>query len=113
MTSRILIVEDDETLRGLLLEDLPQMGFETVACGTLREAHERISEQVFHALLLDCRLPDGTGAEFYQALMAERSVPPVVFMTNFPDVAQAVSLIKEGAADYVIKPFAMDDLAAR
>lgn len=56
MTSRILIVEDDETLRGLLLEDLPQMGFETVACGTLREAHERISEQVFHALLLDCRL---------------------------------------------------------
>lgn len=113
MTPRILIVEDDETLRGLLLEDLPQRGFEVVGCGTLREARECISEQVFHALLLDCRLPDGTGAEFYQALVAEKSVPTVVFMTNFPDVAQAVDLIKEGAADYVIKPFSMDDLALR
>jgi DNA-binding NtrC family response regulator len=113
MVPRILIVEDDESLRGLLLEDLPRAGFEAVGCGTLREARELLGNQAFHALLLDCRLPDGLGADLYRALGDARAVPPAVFMTNFPDVSQAVELIKAGASDYVIKPFSMEDLAAR
>jgi len=106
---RILIVDDEREVRDGLLEFLRDEGYETAGAETLAEARQDLSRSPFDLVLLDLRLPDGSGLD----LLAELNVPdapPVVVVTAFPEVQTAVRALKLGAQDYINKPFDLDEL---
>lgn len=109
MKPRILIVEDEEALREELVE-LLGAGADVRGAGRCAEAVSLAMAWRPSVVLLDYRLPDGTGLDVLQTLKAEFPHLAVVVMTAFPDVKIAVDLMKQGAYDYVVKPFELDEL---
>ncbi len=109
----ILVLDDDPMVRDLLCEDLPSHGFEVFACATSKAARQLLEEKPIDAILLDYNLSDTTGADFFRSIQNVVMNIPVIFITNFPNVEQAVNLMKEGAADYILKPFSVPDVAGR
>lgn len=108
-TRRVLVVEDDEGLRSLIVRSLKKAGFgvEGVATGT--EAVERIAEDRSLVLLLDQRLPGMSGSDLVR-LLAERGIRvPFVMMTGQGDERLAVEIMKLGAADYLLKDLELTD----
>lgn len=109
---KILIVEDDETIRTGLCRSLASDAFETVGAGDLASAGRRLAAERFDLLLLDCNLPDGNGIDFCRALMQETS-PPVIFLTVRDSEMDEVAAFRAGACDYVKKPFSLMVLRER
>lgn len=109
----LLVVDDDPVIRELLGEDLPSHGFEVISCGTCAEARRLLKETPVDVILLDQNLPDERGGDFFRSMRSQIGNAPVIFITSFPDVEQAVNLVREGAADYVIKPLSVNGVAER
>ena len=111
----IALVEDDEIMGGSIAQRLELEGArvvwmktKTVALGAIRTPHKK-----FDAVVCDIKLPDGTGEDLYMALCDHSVPPPFLFVTGHGGVDQAVRLIHAGAADYLTKPFNMDQFLAR
>ena len=102
----VLVVEDDLLLNHLLVENLQKIGYEAEGVGTLNEARRTLAQAEFALLLLDAHLPDGTGME----LLEKNNLPPVVFLTAYGSIREAVSAMKAGAAEYLVKPINLDEL---
>ncbi|MBI3372196.1 MAG: sigma-54-dependent Fis family transcriptional regulator [Betaproteobacteria bacterium] len=110
MPERILVVEDDTTIRVALGEVLGKLGHDVVQAETGREALERSRQQNFDLVLLDLRLPDMHGLDVLRSLREADAEALVVVMTAFPEVRTAIDSVKAGAYDYINKPFDLDDL---
>lgn len=106
MSGAVLIVDDESLFAGSVAERLARDGYECAVAGTLAEARGALAEP-FDLMLLDVRLPDGSGLDF----LAEAPGPSVVMITAFGDVPGAVGAMKNGAADYLGKPVDLDELA--
>lgn len=103
--SRILVVEDEEVIRTELRRLLEKEGHTVQEAGTVHEAEPTLSSR--HDLVIaDLRLPGGFGTE----LIGKAAPSPVVIMTSFATVRSAVEAMKQGAADYLSKPFDSDEL---
>jgi len=98
---RILVVEDDSTLNRLLLDQLSRIGFIVRGAGSRQQALEILEDFEPDLAILDMRLPDTKGMEFLPEL--HRSCP-VVILTAYGSIDQAVRAVKAGAAEYLIKP---------
>jgi DNA-binding NtrC family response regulator len=112
MKARLLIAEDDADLRDLLQDDLEDSGYETVAAidGRAALAHiEREREQI-DLLITDVKMPGLTGEKLLAAMREKRPESPVIIVTAFGSVEQAVEMVKAGAYQYLTKPFDTDDL---
>lgn len=107
----VLIVEDDELMR-LSLEDRFRLeGFTVVAAATIDGTRLRLENGTRPSLVLtDVRLPDGSGLDLFELCRTTLPGVPVIVMTAFGSVADAVRVVKAGALDYVEKPFNLDDL---
>ena len=109
----ILIVEDDELMRVSLMDRFRLEGLEAIAATTVEGARLRLSNGPRPGLVLtDVRLPDGSGAQIFEFCRANIPGVPVIVMTAFGSVSDAVRLVKAGALDYLEKPFNLDDLVA-
>jgi len=106
----ILIVEDEEKLRRVIELQLQSSGFEVVQAGSAEEAL-RLADRA-ELILTDLRLPGMDGLEFLSLLRRQNSRTPVVVMTAFGTVESAVQAMKEGAFDFLPKPFSLDHLTA-
>lgn len=105
----VLVVDDKPSMVGLVvrvLEDVAQV----VAAGTVREALAVLARDAVAAIVCDLRLPDGDGLDILRASRARRPPPPFVLMTAYASVETAVSAMREGAFEYVTKPFDPDEL---
>jgi DNA-binding NtrC family response regulator len=111
--ARILIVDDEPSLRDSLQRTLEREGHETVLAGDLRSARRALGEGGFDLLLTDVRLGDGSGLD----LVAEARVAAprlrIVAITAFGSVDVAVDAMRRGADDFLEKPFAPDVLRRR
>src|SRR3954464_4176527 len=111
--TKLLIVEDDRELRELLARGLREEGFDvrTVANGhdALRSAREREPD----AVVIDVGLPDTDGRDVCQALRADGSRAPVLFLTARDAVADRLAGFSAGGDDYVVKPFVFEEVLAR
>jgi DNA-binding NtrC family response regulator len=109
----ILIVEDDELMR-LSLEDRFRLeGFSVLVASTVEGAQMRLAAGPRPSLVItDVRLPDGSGARVFETCRCVAPSVPVIVMTGFGSVVDAVRLVKAGALDYLEKPFSLDDLVA-
>ena len=110
MSFRMLIVEDDEAMRLTLVEYFEQKGCEVDAAAEGGAAVEVLQTKLVDIVLLDLNLPDGSGLDFLPRMKAQDDQLIVLMMTAYPDVRNAVLAMKQGAFDYIIKPFDLDEL---
>ncbi|MGQ2909626.1 MAG: sigma-54-dependent transcriptional regulator [Aliihoeflea sp.] len=106
----ILLVEDDATLGASLSQRLELEGFRVSWARTAGEALASLSRIEPAIILSDIRLPDGDGETVMRRHFDRLGLVPTIFMTAFGDIDQAVRLVREGALDYVTKPFDLDRL---
>lgn len=111
--ARILIVDDEVKLGALAGEMLTLDGHHVERAMNLRDGVRRVNQEDFDLVLTDLRLPDGDGLTILTE--AKRRLPPpeVMLMTGYGSTESAVEAMKGGAADYLTKPFAMDELRIR
>lgn len=110
---RILLVEDEPELAAATVARLSGEGFVVDHFASLGEAIEAVLGAEYRAVLLDRRLPDGDGLSLLPVLRTRPSPPPVIVLTALDDVPDRVAGLDAGAEDYLIKPFAYEELTAR
>ena len=108
--AKILVVEDDEVLRQLLIDVLSDQGYHVQAAETGEEGLHCMEQEVFDAVLLDINLPGMDGMDVLRLVPARQPDTQVVMMTAFGTVDTAVEAMKQGAFDYINKPFSTDEL---
>lgn len=113
MSHRILLVEDDLSLRMSLRASLRAEGYEVVAVASAEEAEQAVDEERFHLVVLDWMLPGRSGFEQLQRWRAAGHALPVVLLTARGAVRDRVDGLRGGADDYLVKPFATEELLAR
>ena len=104
---KILVLDDELVIRRALEEQLQRRRYSVVSVGSLAEASELLEKDDFDLLFVDVRLPDGDGTELLEKVVQSPSSPLVVMITGHGTVESAVSCMRAGAFDYVIKPFSM------
>ncbi len=107
----VLVVEDESDLRQIVGDALQAAGFEPVLVGTAAEAISRLDGFAYDALVVDLRLPDADGMDVLAAALDRYPGILSVVVTGFGGVDEAVSAIKRGALDFLIKPFQLGRLA--
>ena len=113
MTPRILLIEDDPRLAGLVTEYLGEAGFVVSIAATGRAGLDRIGREDYDAVVLDLMLPDIDGLEVCRQLRASSSEVPVLMLTARGDTMDRVVGLEIGADDYMPKPFEPRELLAR
>ena len=113
MTPRILLIEDDARLAGLITEYLGEAGFVVSTAATGRAGLDRIGREPYDAVVLDLMLPDIDGLEVCRQLRAASSEVPVLMLTARGDTMDRVVGLEIGADDYMPKPFEPRELLAR
>jgi DNA-binding NtrC family response regulator len=109
---RILIVEDKASLRAVLRKTLEAEGYGVAEAADGQSALDRIRRDRFAMVLTDLRLPKGDGHLVLQAAVQTEPVTPVILMTAYGTIRDAVGAMKEGAYDYLEKPVDSDHLLA-
>jgi two-component system NtrC family response regulator len=107
---RILVVDDEESIRRLIEKEIGTAGRAVRTAGTAREAIELAQTQPFDVIVLDIRLPDGDGLELLAHFREAVPDVEVILITGHGDVDSAVEAMKTGAYDYITKPFTLDRL---
>ncbi|MFM7752071.1 MAG: sigma-54-dependent transcriptional regulator [Opitutaceae bacterium] len=112
LTGSLLLLEDEPLLRRRLEAHLTRLGAEVTCAGTLAEARQALAGLDFDFALVDVNLPDGRSLRLLEEKVVPASVVTVV-MTAEGGVAGAVEAMRLGAADYLVKPFDLDELAVK
>ncbi|KLT69637.1 sigma-54-dependent transcriptional regulator [Flavobacterium sp. ABG] len=107
---KILLIEDDISFCKLLEKFLIKKEYEVIIAFSAAEARVAVNNQLFDLILTDLRLPDSDGIVLMTEFKASNPEIPVILMTGYSDVNTAVKAIKNGAADYISKPFNPDEV---
>lgn len=110
---RVLLVEDDDIMRVSVEDRLQLENIPTLSATNLAEARHHMRSGEVDLVVTDIRLPDGTGADLFHEVSLNYPGTPVILMTAYGSVPQAVELVKAGASDYFIKPFEMKTFISR
>jgi DNA-binding NtrC family response regulator len=110
MISRILIVDDDETTRLLLESHLSGSGYGVRCEGSAEGLRTALTEEDFHAILLDVQLPDGDGIDLLDEVKQLTPSSPIIMITAHRSVEKAVEAMRKGAYDYCPKPIDLNRL---
>ncbi|MEM7286439.1 MAG: response regulator transcription factor [Actinomycetota bacterium] len=110
---RILVVEDEPDIRGSVETGLRSAGFAVDAVADLAEASFAASVNEYDCLVLDRMLPDGDSLGLVGSLRRDGSAVPVLFLTAKDAVEERVAGFEAGGDDYLVKPFALDELVVR
>ena len=110
---RLLLVEDDTRLAGLLVRGFRAEGYAVDVAGKAEEARWLASENPYDVLIFDVMLPDGDGFKLCQQLRQQGNWTPVLMLTARDSVNDRVRGLDAGADDYLVKPHSFAELAAR
>jgi len=108
--SRILVTDDDDLIRKLCVELLQSRGHRTVAAASVGEGLRLFADARPRAVLLDLRLPDGTGIDVLRELQRKAPATPVVVISGVGSVTDAVEAMRAGASDFLEKPVSRERL---
>jgi len=107
----VLVVEDDIDLRATIVEALEASGFAAAQASDAADAIERLQGYAYDGLVVDLKLPDADGMTVLDEALARYPMIRAVVITGFGGVEEAVSAIRRGAADFLIKPFQLSQLS--
>ena len=113
METKILLLEDDESLLDGLCYLLRKNGYAVETAKTVKEAAELLHGSRYDLLLLDVTLPDGTGFELCERERNGGSQVPIIFLTASDEEVNIIRGLDSGGDDYVTKPFKMGELLSR
>jgi DNA-binding NtrC family response regulator len=106
----LLIIDDERSIREACREVAQSLGFNAVAADSAEHAYRLLETQTVDAVLLDLRLPGAGGLEAMRRIKERRPEAIVIVVTGYGTVQTAVQAMKNGAYDYVTKPFSVDEL---
>src|SRR5436853_1624626 len=109
---RVLIVDDDAGQRSLLNSFLKSQGFDTVPVASGEQALEVLRVEKISMMISDVRMPGISGLETLRRARQEHTVLPVLLVTAFADIREAVGAMRDGALNYLAKPIDLDELLA-
>jgi DNA-binding NtrC family response regulator len=109
-TVRVLIVDDDPSQRSLLDSFLRSQKFATVLADSGAQALEKLRAEKFDMMISDVRMPGLNGLETFRLARQEHATLPVLLVTAFTDVRDAVAAMRDGAVNYLSKPIDLDEL---
>ncbi len=112
MSPRLLVLDDEPRMVDILAMVLRREGYEVTSCTDADRALEILAAEPFDLLITDLRMPGRDGLEVLRSARAESPELPVILMTAHASVRTAIAAMKEGAVDYVEKPFDNDELKA-
>ncbi|HGK4934636.1 TPA: two-component system response regulator CovR [Streptococcus pyogenes] len=112
MTKKILIIEDEKNLARFVSLELQHEGYEVIVEVNGREGLETALEKEFDLILLDLMLPEMDGFEVTRRLQTEKTTY-IMMMTARDSIMDVVAGLDRGADDYIVKPFAIEELLAR
>jgi len=112
-TKTILTIEDDPAIRRGIVDSLRFHGYRVIEAGNGDRGCQMAMVQDYDLLLLDLALPGTPGLEILQAVREVRPTQPVIILTAKGDEHDRVAGLKQGADDYVVKPFSVKELVAR
>lgn len=110
---RVLLVEDNNELGALTRAGIEAAGFSVDVLRTGADAAEALTAMTYDALVLDLGLPDMNGLDLLRELRADGRTLPVLILTARDGIGDRVKGLNTGADDYLLKPFAMEELVAR
>ena len=109
---RILIVDDDPGQRSLLDSFLKSQGFDTLVVASGDRALAALQAEKFQMMISDVRMPGMSGLETLRRARQEQAVLPVLLVTAYADIREAVDAMRDGAVNYLAKPIDLDELLA-
>ncbi len=112
MTPRVLVVDDEERMAAVVAGALERAGWECVVCGSGDAALAELERRDPDVVVTDWKMPGMDGVELLRQVKARRPRLPVILLTAYASVRAAVEAMREGAFDYVAKPFDNDELRA-
>ncbi|MCG7974497.1 MAG: sigma-54 dependent transcriptional regulator [Candidatus Thiodiazotropha taylori] len=107
MKAKLVVVEDDDTLRTLMIQHLSNLDYEVEGLSRWHSVMDYLEKYEPALILTDARLPDANSLEYIEKISVNY---PVIVLTAFGSVRDAVSAIKAGAVDYILKPVSLDTL---
>lgn len=107
---RILVVDDEESTRTTLHDYFTGIGYDVVTAADGEEALKKFVPGTFDCVISDLFMPEIDGIELLKRIRAEDGDVFFLMITGFPGLDSAVNAMKEGAYDYIVKPFHMDDM---
>jgi len=99
----ILIIDDEEKLRGLLARIIASEGFDVIEAADLKSGFRKLEVSDIDVVLCDVKLPDGNGVEFTEKIKAAFPLVEVILLTAFGKISDGVQAMKNGAFDYIVK----------
>lgn len=99
----ILIIDDEEKLRGLLARIVKSEGFNVIEASDLKSGFKKLEQKDIDVLLCDVKLPDGNGVDFLQKIKVGFPALEVILMTAYGNIPDGVQAMKNGAFDYIVK----------
>lgn len=101
--NKILVIDDEDKLRGLIARVISLEGFETIEAPDLKTASKKLEQSDIDVVLCDVKLPDGHGVEYLKTLKAKYPALEVILLTAYGNIPDGVQAIKNGAFDYITK----------
>src|SRR6201987_2450735 len=107
---KVIVIDDEPVIRRSLELQLRGKRLSVALCSTIAEAEKYIAKDSFDLMFVDVRLPDGDGTDLLNRLAPRAERPLIVVMTGYGTIESAVSCIRAGAFDYIIKPFSASQI---
>jgi len=113
MALRVLLVDDEEDIVEVIQDRLEAYGFTVTTAGTGLEALKKLSVEKFDGIFLDVKMPEMDGIEALEEIRKTDKQIPVIIITASSTRDAAIEAIAKGANEYVLKPFAWEELKAK
>ena len=110
---KLLVIEDTAKLGAAIVEAMSRAQFTCELATNLREAQARVDGADYDLILLDLSLPDGDGLDFLRKLRAASVRTPVIVLTARGGLNDRISGLDDGADDYLVKPFELNEMVSR
>ena len=108
--ARILVIDDDDSVRKVLVSALEDEGYQVDVAETGKKAIEKSQANFYNLALIDIRLPDMEGTKLLSDLKETTPKMVKIIITGYPSLQNAIQAVKMGANDYVVKPFKMESV---
>jgi DNA-binding NtrC family response regulator len=106
--ARILVVDDDESIRRVLTAILEDQGYTVESVDTARKAIQKTKRKIYNLTLIDIRLPDMEGIQLLKRMRETTPKIRKIIITGYPTLKNAVEAVNKGADAYIVKPFDME-----
>ena len=105
---KVIVLDDDPVIRRMLVSHLQKQGIPVLGTATMSQALQEHEKEPADLIVADLHLPDGSGVQLMQAVRADDTTTDFIIMTGFGTIESAVDAMKLGAANYLLKPFTLD-----